>query len=108
MTIKQLVFENAVRDLATGQYLYLILIDAGTQYNAFIRDLSQPPTQPANVAQITSSGALPIGSTAPPGSLTIGTAIGGGAANRVLFENAGNVLAEGSNLAFNSATGLLS
>ena len=70
MANKQLVFQNAVRDLATGQFFDLIFIDGGGTYNLFVRDAAQPPTQPANVAQITSVGGSPVIAPGGVGNVT--------------------------------------
>lgn len=56
---KQLIFESVARDLTNGQLFDLVLIDGGTTYTAYVRANSSGDT-PANVAQITSAGALPL------------------------------------------------
>lgn len=79
MANKQLILENAARDLSGGQFFDLIFVDAGAAYQLFLRDKAQPPTAPATVAQITAAGALPVIGGSGGGEVT-----GSGTTNKLM------------------------
>jgi len=78
MANKILVFEKLAFDPATGSYFNLILIDAGSVYNAYIKDAATNEF-PSLPGAISSSGATPI--IAPSG---VGDVVGFGTTDRLM------------------------
>lgn len=56
---KQIVFQNAARDLSGGQTFDFIIIDGGLSATCYIRN-NATGDAPANASQITSAGGIPI------------------------------------------------
>jgi len=65
MANKILVFDKLAFDPATLQYFQVILIDGGTSYNMYVKDVSAP-VNPGLASQISASGAIPV--IAPSGA----------------------------------------
>ncbi len=115
MANKEIIFQNAARDLGTGQFFALKLIDGGTVYTMYLEELTQPPRQPAIASQITATG-VPV--IAPSGA---GDVIGIGTTNTIplwtdgpnsvignslLSQSGGNVVMASGNLVL-AAAGLI-
>lgn len=102
MANKQLILENAARDLGGGQLFDIILIDGGTSYTMYVRDQSQPPTQPAIASAITSAGAVPV--IAPSGG---GDVVGTGTTGKLLVWVDGPASVAGDSLLAQSAGSII-